>query len=63
MSERLGYHGIDEIKKHPFFAQTNWEKMLNKSVYPPLVPSEFRDEHKDVRSIWSVNNSSNIILV
>jgi serine/threonine protein kinase len=47
MSERLGYHGIDEIKKHPFFAQTNWDKMFNKSVYPPLVPSEFRDEHKD----------------
>jgi len=47
MSERLGYHGIDEIKKHPFFSQTNWEKMLNKSVYPPLVPSQFKDEHKD----------------
>jgi len=21
--------------------------MLNKSVYPPLVPSQFKDEHKD----------------
>ncbi len=58
MSERLGYHGIDEIKKHPFFAQTNWEKMFNKSVYPPLVPSEFRDEHKDVKfsKVWTIPN-------
>ena len=59
MSERLGYHGIDEIKKHPFFAQTNWEKMLNKSVYPPLVPSEFKDQHKDVTLIFFMKKTNN----
>jgi len=46
-SERLGFNGFDEIKKHAFFAQTNWDKMLSKSVYPPLTPSQFKDEQKD----------------
>jgi len=46
-SDRLGSNGFDEIKKHAFFAQVNWDKMLSKSVYPPLIPSEFQGEQKE----------------
>jgi len=47
VEKRLGFSGIEEIKKHAFFSQVNWEKQLNKSVYPPLIPSQIDNESKD----------------
>lgn len=44
--EKLGFADIDEIKKHPFFAPISWDKIMSKSIYPPLVPSEYKDENK-----------------
>lgn len=51
VGEGLHFEDIGEIKRHPFFSQVNWEKMQNKSVYPPLVPSEYKgdsDEFEDL---------------
>lgn len=47
VEKRLGFGGIEEIKKHPFFSQVNWEKQMNRSVYPPLVPSQLNNDSKD----------------
>lgn len=34
--KRLGANGIDEIKKHPFFAGIDWDKIMEEE--PPFVP-------------------------
>ena len=37
---RLGNHGGDEIKKHPFFARhIDWNKLMAKKIQPPFKPS------------------------
>ena len=35
---RLGYNGIDELKKHPWMKDIDWEKLANKKIKPPFVP-------------------------
>ncbi len=35
-AKRLGSNGIDEIKKHPFFKDINWDKVLD--MEPPFKP-------------------------
>lgn len=35
---RLGFNGISEIKKHPWLASINWEKLKNKEIRPPFSP-------------------------
>lgn len=37
--KRLGSNGTDEIKKHPFFANVDWDKLVQKHVIPPCVPA------------------------
>ncbi|GMH92645.1 hypothetical protein TL16_g12408 [Triparma laevis f. inornata] len=34
--KRLGSNGTDEIKKHPFFTNVDWDKLVQKHVIPPL---------------------------
>jgi serine/threonine protein kinase len=36
VDKRLGYHGADEIKRHPFFKRINWEKLHD--INPPFIP-------------------------
>ena len=36
VDKRLGYNGAEEIKRHPFFKKTNWDKLLK--VTPPFIP-------------------------
>jgi len=37
---RLGNHGGDEIKKHPFFARyIDWNRLIAKKIQPPFKPS------------------------
>ena len=37
---RIGYaRGIDEIKNHPWCRGYNWNKLLQKRIKPPFVPS------------------------
>ena len=35
---RLGYHGSDEIKSHPFFHQLSWKRLKMKGYIPPYKP-------------------------
>ena len=36
-SLRLGANGAEEVKKHPFFNNINWDTLLTHSI-PPFVP-------------------------
>lgn len=38
---RLGSKNKEEIKRHPFFKNLDWEKMANKELVPPLFEEEF----------------------
>jgi len=39
-SQRLGFNGAEEIKRHPFFAQhIDFERLLQKKIQPPFKPS------------------------
>lgn len=44
-SKRLGYgsNGTENIKKHPFFKDINWEELYNKKVEPEFVPKIFNE--------------------
>uniref|UniRef100_A0A183EPS0 Protein kinase domain-containing protein n=2 Tax=Gongylonema pulchrum TaxID=637853 RepID=A0A183EPS0_9BILA len=35
---RLGRKGVEEIKKHPFLADTDWEKCELRELEPPIIP-------------------------
>jgi serum/glucocorticoid-regulated kinase 2 len=37
--QRLGVNGATEIKKHPFFANTDFKKLLQKKIQPPFKPN------------------------
>ena len=37
---RLGaQRGVEEIKEHPFLRDVDWQRVLNKEITPPIVPS------------------------
>lgn len=35
---RLGYHSTEDVKKHPFFMDTDFDAVLNSAIPPPYVP-------------------------
>lgn len=35
---------VDDIKRHPFFATIDWDKLLNKEVEPPYKPAVSRTD-------------------
>lgn len=37
--ERIGYANTEDIKKHEFFQDINWEEMEQKKYDPPIKPS------------------------
>ncbi|XP_054273253.1 ribosomal protein S6 kinase 2 beta isoform X3 [Macrosteles quadrilineatus] len=37
-----GPEGINEIKRHPFFATIDWDKLLRKEIQPPFKPAVSR---------------------
>jgi len=39
-TDRLGHNGIEEIKNHPFFESTDWNKVLAKEYPPPFPPKQ-----------------------
>ena len=65
---RLGSDPMDgdEIMKHPFFADIQWEKLLKKELVPPFVPSDqaisnleyFSQEFTKMSLTSSYNNQS-----
>lgn len=36
--KRLGAKGVDQIFKHPFFKDVNWDDVTNKKYEPPYKP-------------------------
>ncbi|KAJ3341294.1 hypothetical protein HDU93_005264 [Gonapodya sp. JEL0774] len=38
-NQRLGANGADEIKRHPFFAGIDWNKLHHKKYQPPYKPT------------------------
>ncbi|XP_076030567.1 ribosomal protein S6 kinase II isoform X2 [Oratosquilla oratoria] len=38
-ANRLGPDGIEELKRHSFFASINWEKLYTKEMEPPFKPA------------------------
>ena len=38
--KRLGYNGINEIKKHFWFKNINWNELLRKKLKSPFIPKE-----------------------
>ncbi|KAJ3018805.1 hypothetical protein HKX48_002622 [Thoreauomyces humboldtii] len=38
-TKRLGHSGADEIKRHPFFADINWSRLLSRKYPPPFRPN------------------------
>ncbi|CAG5120317.1 unnamed protein product [Candidula unifasciata] len=34
-----GVHGVEELKRHPFFATINWNKLLKREIQPPFKPA------------------------
>jgi len=41
-SEELG--GVDTIKNHPFFDQTDWNRIIKRQCRPPFIPNLDSDE-------------------
>jgi len=40
---RLGLNGPAEVKAHPWIRNYPWQKLLNKEIDPPFVPSQTED--------------------
>lgn len=39
-----GPNGIEDIKKHEFFATIDWDNLVTKTVRPPFIPAVSRDD-------------------
>lgn len=36
---RLGLNGPEEVKSHNWFKNFDWDKLYNKEIPPPFIPS------------------------
>ncbi|XP_076141151.1 ribosomal protein S6 kinase alpha-2 isoform X2 [Alosa pseudoharengus] len=43
-TNRLGPDGVEEIKRHPFFATIDWNKLYRREIKPPFKPAVGRPE-------------------
>nr|XP_033802482.1 ribosomal protein S6 kinase alpha-6 isoform X4 [Geotrypetes seraphini] len=43
-SNRLGPDGVEEIKRHPFFATIDWNKLFRTEIQPPFKPASGKPE-------------------
>jgi hypothetical protein len=48
-TQRLGYRGAAEIMAHPFFAGLDWDRLSQKEIRPPWVPTV--SDETDTRNI------------
>ncbi|CAK89494.1 unnamed protein product (macronuclear) [Paramecium tetraurelia] len=42
-TKRLGFNGPDEIKKHIWLQGVQWNKLLNKEIQSPFIPSPIQE--------------------
>eukprot|EP00826_Nyctotherus_ovalis_P002360 TRINITY_DN10465_c0_g2_i2.p1 TRINITY_DN10465_c0_g2~~TRINITY_DN10465_c0_g2_i2.p1 ORF type:complete len:473 (-),score=81.13 TRINITY_DN10465_c0_g2_i2:313-1731(-) len=51
--ERLGAKGMEEVKRHPYLSNVNWEELLKKKITPPIKlevrASNFDPEYTSMR--------------
>jgi len=59
----LGLNGPEEVKDHIWFADYDWDKLLNKKVPSPFVPplSEDNFDAKYTNSEWKDANSEQML--
>ena len=59
LSKRYGnlQNGINDIKKHRFFSEFDWEKLLNEEINPPYHP-KVKSEN-DISNFSSYPDSDN----
>ena len=57
--DRLGYHGSQDIKDHPWFKSIEWAKLEAKNVKPPFVPM-FGEEKFDEEYLQSFEISEKL---
>ena len=62
--KRLGKNGADEIKKHPFFKNINWQR-IKETLIPPFIPqlngpydSSYFDEFEETEPFYPFNNNN-----
>ena len=41
--KRLGYNGADDIKRHKYFKEIDFEMVVEKKYKPPFVPKLYND--------------------
>lgn len=50
-TRRLGYHGSEAVKSHPFFQSIDWELLYRKELEPPFLPPMAADSQLDTSNI------------
>ena len=62
--KRLGKNGADEIKKHPFFKNIDWQH-IKETLIPPFIPelsgpydSTYFDEYEETEPFYPLNNNN-----
>ena len=60
--KRLGYHGADEVKNHPFFKGINWDN-IKECFDPPFIPelqndydTKYFDEFEEKEPFYPIND-------
>jgi len=62
-SKRLGFHGSEEVKQHPFFRDVDWEATLKKQINPKLIRTTPVKEHVhiDVKETPEFNSMAEVV--
>ena len=62
--KRLGYHGADEVKNHPFFKGINWDN-IKECFDPPFIPelqndydTKYFDEFEEKEPFYPINDNN-----
>ncbi|CAD8191974.1 unnamed protein product [Paramecium octaurelia] len=59
---RLGFKGPDEVKNHPWLRNFPWQKLLNKEIQSPYIPSEIDDNIEYLNQISEDNESQDDLI-
>jgi serine/threonine protein kinase len=57
-SSRLGFNGPDEVRKHPWFDNFQWSKLIEKTLEPFFTPQKEENfDRRQVSSAWQDNSA------